>query len=395
MRPCAFLKPRHDAPFRHRHPWVFSGSVGRVEGSPEDGAEVDLRDADGAFVARGLYNGRGQIRVRLYTWDPDQALDAAFFRGRLERAIRFRRDQIGLVTPGTACRLVFSEGDGLSGLVVDRYDDWLVVQLTSLAMAVRAELLLDILDELMAPRGVYLRTERGIGSQEGLELSDHLARGAEPPDRVEIREHGLGFLVDLRIGHKTGCYLDQRDNRLAAAAFAGGRRCLDVCCYTGGFALNMAAAGAREVLGIDASTRALEIAAENARRNGQDRIGWRAGDALAVLPELAEAGERFDLIVLDPPRFAQSRKGLAQALRGYAFLNEAAVRLLSPDGVLVTCSCSGRVSRDDFRRTLGSAAAATGRDLQIFAATGAGPDHPVSAACPESDYLKCFFCRVP
>ena len=395
MRPCAHLKPRHEGPFRNRHPWVFSGAIGRVEGSPDDGAEVDLRDAGGAFVARGLYNGRSQIRVRLYSWDEAEALDAAFFRRRIERAIALRRDVLGWLTPGTACRLVFSEADGLSGLVVDRYDDWLVVQLTSMALARRAELLLDILRELTAARGIYLRTEKGIGKQEGLELSDRLVRGAEPPDRIEIREHDLGFLVDVRVGHKTGWYLDQRQNRLAAARLAAGRRCLDVCCYTGGFAVGLAAAGATEVLGIDVSAPALEVAAENARRNGHDRIGWRAGDALAVLPELAEAGERFDLIVLDPPRFAQSRKGLAQALRGYAFLNEAAARLLSPGGVLVTCSCSGRVSRDEFVRMLAAVAAATGRDLQIFAATGAGPDHPVSAACPESDYLKCFFCRVP
>lgn len=389
------MKPRHDAPFRHRHPWVFSGSVARVEGSPGDGDEVDLRDADGAFVARGLYNGRSQIRVRLYSWDEAEALDAAFFRGRIERAIAFRRNVLGWLTPGTACRLVFSEADGLSGLVVDRYDDWLVVQLTSLALARRAELLLDILGELTAARGVYLRTEKGIGRQEGLELSDGLVRGAEPPDRIEIREHGLDFLVDVRVGHKTGWYLDQRQNRLAAARLAAGRRCLDVCCYTGGFAVGLAAGGAHEVLGIDASAPALAAAAENASRNGQDRVGWRAGDAFAVLPEMAEAGERFDLIVLDPPRFAQSRKGLAQALRGYAFLNEAAVRLLSPDGILVTCSCSGRVSRDEFVRMLASVATTAGRDLQVFAQAGAGPDHPISAACPESDYLKCLFCRVP
>ncbi len=259
MHSRVVLLPKRARPFYGRHPWVYAGAVAAVEGEPADGDVVDLVSDAGHFVARGLYNSRSKIRVRLYSWDASVELDDAFFRDRLSAAIRLRT-ALGLDVPGEACRLVFSEGDGLSGLTVDRYDRWLVVQFTGLGLARRRERLTEILVELLRPEGVYLRTERGIGQLEGLELQDGLLWGRAPDGTVVIEEHGLRFRVNLAEGQKTGFYLDQRDNRRAVAGLAAGRAVLDAFCYTGGFGLHAARAGARSVLGVDQSEPALGLA---------------------------------------------------------------------------------------------------------------------------------------
>ena len=243
MNPQVILQPRRARPFFGRHPWVFAGAISRVEGEPADGSVVDLVSHAGHFIARGLYNSQSKIRVRLYTWDSEQTLDRDFFRTQLEGAIALRR-LLGLMNPGQACRLVFSEGDGLSGCIVDRYDRWLILQLTSLGLAQRRELLVDLLMELLQPAGIYLRTERGIGQMEGLEIQDGLLRGQVPAPPIRIDDDGLTFLVNLAEGQKTGFYLDQRDNRVATARLASGRRVLDAFCYSGGFGLHCARAGA-------------------------------------------------------------------------------------------------------------------------------------------------------
>ncbi len=393
---CAVvLAPGRDRPVRGRHPWVFSGSVARLRGSPEDGDVVDVLAHDGGFVARGLYNGRSQIRVRCYAWDAAQALDDAFWAGLLDAAVALRRG-LGLLDPEGGCRLVFSEGDGLSGLVVDRYRDHLAVQLTSLALARRSDVLLDHLETLLAPASITLRTEKGILEEEGLELSDGLLRGREPDGPLTLVENGLRYRVDVRTGQKTGFYLDQRENRVRAAAFAPGRRAADVCCYTGGFTLPLLRAGAASVVGVDVSSAALALARDNLAENGLDdeRAELVEANAFAWLEDQAEAGERYGLVVLDPPRFARSTRGVAQALRGYRRLNELALRCLDPGGVLVTCSCTGRVSRDDFVGVLGQVEEATGRRLRILDSRGQGGDHPVSPTCPETAYLKCLVCAV-
>src|SRR5262249_44176726 len=239
---------------------VFAGAVADVQGDPADGDVVDVVSHAGNFVARGLFNSRSKIRVRLYSWSQDMPLDRDFFQGRLEAAIRLRRSILNLDGPGQACRLVFSEGDGLSGLTVDRYDRWLVVQFSSLALARRQALFTDVLVELVKPEGIYLRTERGIGQLEGLELEDGLLWGQVPERPVVIEESVLRFLVHLTEGQKTGFYLDQRDNRQAVARLARGRRVLDAFCYTGGFASHAARAGASGVLGVDVSEPALALA---------------------------------------------------------------------------------------------------------------------------------------
>jgi 23S rRNA (cytosine1962-C5)-methyltransferase len=387
------LQPQRARPFYGRHPWVFPGAISLVEGSPADGDDVDLLANDRTFIARGLYNSQSRIRVRLYSWDETVPLDAAFFRARLTAALRLR-SLLGLGGPGRACRLVNSESDGLSGLTVDQYDRWLVVQFTSLGLARRRELLVELLVNLCAPEGIYLRTERGVGQLEGLELHDGPLWGKMPQDAPSIDEDGLKFLVNLTEGQKTGFYLDQRDNRRQVARLAVGRRVLDAFCYTGGFALHAARAGAGEVLGIDQSEPALALARANADLNGLGSARFEKADVFAALDALAVRGERFGVVILDPPKFARSRPAIDEALRGYRRLQALALRLLEPDGFLVICCCSGLISMDMLDEQLSLVAAEMKRDVQILSRRGAAPDHPVAVSCLESGYLKCLITRV-
>jgi 23S rRNA (cytosine1962-C5)-methyltransferase len=388
------LRHRRAQPFFGRHPWVYPGAIAAVEGNPQDGDVVELFSHAGNFVARGLYNSRSKIRVRLYSWSPEEELDQDFFRERLAAALYLRAGMLHLTGPGRACRLVFSEGDGLSGCTVDQYDRWLVVQFTALGLALRRDMFADILEELIRPEGIYLRTERGIGRMEGLELQDGPLRGQAPQQPIVIDEDGLRFLVHVTEGQKTGFYLDQRNNRQAVAPLGTGRRVLDAFCYTGGFGLHAARAGAREVVGVDLSEPALALARENARCNGLDAVSFVRSDVFAHLDSLHQAGERFGMVVLDPPRFARSRDAVDDALRGYKRLQTLALRLLEPDGVLVTCCCSGLITMDQLEDLLGRLSAEQNRPIQILERRGQAPDHPVSVACPESNYLKCLVSRV-
>ena len=342
----------------------------------------------------GVYNGQSRIRVRLYTWDFAEPLDDAFWRRRLEAAIDFRR-QLGYDDPQGAARLVFSEGDRLSGLVVDRYADYLAIQVTALAMAVRLPQIVPMLVELVHPKGIMIRTERGVSRAEGLELRDGPYWGKTPEGPLVIADHGLQYEVDLAEGQKTGFYLDQRENRVAAARYFRGRRVLDMFCYSGGFAMTASAiGGAAEVLAIDTSQRAVALAEANAKRNSITNIRFQCGDGFQTMKSLIEAGQRFGGVVLDPPKFAQSRGALAEALRAYHWLNRLAVELLEPGGFLATCSCSGHVTREDFLHMLVGVGQQTGRQIQVLEQRGASPDHPVSTTCLETEYLKCFVCRV-
>ena len=392
--PRVILKPRRALPFHGRHPWVFAGAVARLEGQPADGDVVDLVSHEGTFVARGLYNSHSQIRVRLLSWSADLPIDNAFFRARLEKAVRLRHHTLGLAGPGRACRLVFSEADGLSGLTIDQYDRWLVLQFTSLGMAQRRDLILDILQDLVGPEGMYLRTERGIGQLEGLEVHDGLLRGSVPAEPIVITDGDLRFQVHLIEGQKTGFYLDQCENRRAVARYTGGRRVLDAFCYSGGFGLHAARAGAAGVLGIDASEAALSLARANAQLNGLSQVSFERADVFEKLAALGAAGERFGMVVLDPPKFARSGSAVDEALRGYRRLQGLALRILEADGILVVCCCSGLISGKMLDDLLAQMAAETRRGIQILERRGAAPDHPVAVSCPETDYLKCLICRV-
>jgi 23S rRNA (cytosine1962-C5)-methyltransferase len=391
----AILKPRRARPFFGRHPWVLDSAIDRLEGEPADGDVVDLQTHDGQFVARGLWNSQSRLRVRLYAFDAAVPLDDTLWRSRLAAAVALRKS-IGFDDPAGGCRLVNSEGDDLSGLIVDRYGEYLAVQVTALAMERRLETIADALESLVAPRGILLRgAERGLSKLEGLHLPDRVLRGAEPGGPVFVVEHGLRFGVDLTEGQKTGFYLDQRDNRQAAAGYARGRRVLDMFSYSGGFALACAVAGrAASVLAVDTSAKATALVDANAALNGVATVTAETADAFEKLDSLAVAGERFGMVVLDPPKFARSRASLDDALRAYHRINRVACDLLEPGGILVTCSCSGSVSREDFLQMLAGVAQRAGRTLQLLEVRGAAADHPVSASCLEGEYLKCVIARV-
>jgi 23S rRNA (cytosine1962-C5)-methyltransferase len=391
--PRIFVKPRRVQPFFARHPWVFAGAIDRVEGSPDDGDEVDLVSSVGNFIARGLYNSKSKIQVRLYSWNPEVSLDREFWKGRLRQAIGLR-DALGLRSPTQGCRLVFSEGDLLSGCSVDAYGDFLVMQFTSLALARRKDLFVELLRELVQPRGIYLRTEKGIGQLEGLALSDGPLWGEAPPEDWTIEENGCRFLVNLAVGQKTGYYLDQRDNRRTVSQLASGKRVLDSFCYTGGFGVQAAKAGAAHVDFVDVSEPALNLARENARINGLTNVEFTKADVFRFLENAVKEGRRYDLVILDPPKFARNRETIPDAIRGYHQLQSLGIRLLEPGGVLVSCCCSGVVPTEMLNELLGKLAAEEKREVQILQRLGQPPDHPVSATCLESSYLKCFVMRV-
>ncbi len=392
--PQIILHPRRAKPFYARHPWVFAGAIAEIRGKPADGDAVQVFSHGGAFIAHGLFNNRSRIRVRLYSWDLEQPLDEAFFRGRIEQALRLRRDDLGLVGPGLACRLIFSESDGLSGLTVDRYDRWLVVQFTSLALAKRRDLIVQLLREGTQPEGIYLRTERGIGEQEGVELQDGLLWGSMPEGPVTIDEHGVRFMVHLQEGQKTGFYLDQRDNHQAVAKYARGRRVLDGFCYTGGFGLHAAKAGASEVAAVDGSEPAIELGRRNAVLNGLPQVRFERADVFHYLEDAVKAKERFDLVVLDPPKFARTQRAVDTALSGYRRLQALALHLLPPGGLLVTCCCSGLIQQDQLEEVLSQVGTEAKRSMQLLERHGQPPDHPIALSCLETSYLKCLIARV-
>lgn len=395
--PRVTLKPRRALPFFSRHPWVFTGAISRVEGSPEPGSEVVLQSDKREFIARGLYNPHSNIRVRLYTWDEEQNLDDAFWFNRLEQAIQLR-ETLGLLDQleTTGCRLVFSEADQISGLTIDRYGEWILVQFSSLALSLKQDLVIRFIKERFKPKGIWLRTEKGIREAEGLDITDHLLDGEAPPAHFFLEENKIRYGMNMVTGQKTGFYLDQRDNRLAAAQYLKNHRVLELYCYTGGFALNATIhGGAQSVLAFDSSQSAIEQATANAELNGVgNRIRFETGKAYAVLEKLKTEGEQFDSVILDPPKMARHRSGVKQALKGYFSLNNLAVAVIKPGGILVTCSCSGLISEQEFLQMLASVSQHTGRHIQILELRGQPADHPVSPSCPENHYLKCVICRV-
>lgn len=388
------LKPRKAAPFFGRHPWVLDSAIARVDGDPADGDVVDLVTDKGKWVARGLFNSRSRIRVRLYTWEVHESIDETFWRNRLTAAIQWRK-QLGYDAADGAARLVFSESDGLSGLVVDRFGSYLSVQVTSLGIATRLDMLATMLAELTGARAAVVRSEKGVAKLEGLDHMDRTLFGEKPDGPIFIEENGLRYGVDLTEGQKTGFYVDQRENRLAAARYLKGRRVLDMFCYSGGFSLAAVVHGeATDVIGIDASEKAIALAQANAELNGVSRVQFQVGDGFDVLAAMSAEARRFGGVILDPPKFARSRGTVNDAMRAYHRLNRLAVSMLEPDGILVTCSCSGHVTREDFLYMLAGVSQKSGRDIQVLEQRGAGPDHPTSATCLETEYLKCFICRV-
>ncbi len=392
--PQVILKPGREKSVRQRHPWVFSGAIGRVEGDPSPGEVVDVRDAAGSFLARGTFSSRSQIRVRLCTWEEDEMLERPFLARRLERA-RAGRAAIEADPAITAYRLVHAESDGLPGVIVDRYGPFLVLQLLSQGAETWKHDLVALLAEQLSPQGIYERDDAEVRRLEGLPQRCGVLYGEKPPDRIEVYEGGRPFLVDLRRGHKTGAYLDQRENRLRIAPLCAGKEVLDTFTYSGWFAVHAAAAGAAGVLGLDGSAESLALARENAERSTVlEQISWQEGNAFEVLREYRAAGRTWDVLILDPPKFASRKSQVPGATRGYKDINLLGMQLLRPGGLLVTFSCSGLVSADLFQKVVFGASVDTGRDVQILAHLTQGADHPVLLSFPEGAYLKGLLCRV-
>lgn len=380
-------------PLFGRHPWLFAAAIDRIDGLYEPGDSVRVLSNEGQFVAHGLINPHSKIRVRLYSWEPDQPVTSDLINHRIEQAVRLRNEALGLGDPAGACRLVYSESDGLSGLVVDRYADTLVVQFTSLAMARHEAAIVDCLRSLLSPRGIYRRTERGMGSLEHLDLDDRLLWGEVGDQPISIVENGLTLRVDVREGQKTGAFLDQRDNRLALCRYVSGRSVLDLFCHSGAFGLlAVKRGGASSLTAIDVSASAIALARENARLADVD-ADFRQQEVTPALTQLRREGRRFGVIICDPPKFARSTAAIERALHAYEQLHLAAIELLEPGGILLACSCSGLVSPAQFVQTVAQASQRARRHLLLLEQRGQAPDHPISVYCLETGYLKCLIAR--
>ena len=377
------LAKNQDRRLRSGHPWVFSNEIAEVEGSPQAGAEVIVEDHRGVPVGVGLYNPHSLIAVRLYSRRV-RSVDEALFRDRLARALALRQR---ILPVETTYRLVHGEGDFLPGLVVDRYGDYLGVQSLTAGIEARLDTILGVLKETLRPRGIVCRRDASSRTLEGLSRMDPLVVG-EVPDRIDAPYEGLVLTVDLRNGQKTGEFLDQRDNRKRVAQEAHGKRVLDLYCHTGLFALQCAAAGARSVTAVDSSGPALERARENHRRNAQTRdIVFLEAPVEETLRALGRGGERFELIVLDPPALVKSKKSLAEGVRKYATINASAMRLLAPGGTLATATCSHHVDAPAFLDILREAAKMAGARFRLVEVRGQSRDHPVLLAARETSYL--------
>ncbi len=396
---AVILKPGRDKPVRQRHPWIFSGSIRTLPKEVDDGAIAPVCDARGQFLAYGFLNRASQIQVRLLSWDQDETFDEDFWCGRLQQAIDVRT-RCQLDAHSNAFRLVNAENDYLPGLVVDKYADHLVLQAGSRGIDARKAAIAAWLHDLTGCRSVTERSDMAARKQEGLPGADGPLTGGSPPDLIEIEEHGLKFLVDVVQGQKTGFYTDQRENRRRVASYCTDARVLNAFSYTGAFAVHALHNDARHVTNIDSSYDALVLGERNVRLNGfdpDDDSDNIAGDVFEVLRDhsvIDPDGEGFDVIIVDPPKFVHNRGGLDRGLRGYKEINMQAMRLLKPQGILATFSCSGLVSADLFQKVVFGAALDTGRDMQILEFLRQGPDHPVAITFPEGEYLSGLICHV-
>ncbi|BCZ76392.1 23S rRNA methyltransferase [Paraburkholderia terrae] len=388
------LKPSKEKSLLRRHPWVYANAIDRVDGKPAAGATVLVRAHDGRFLARAAYSPHSQIRARVWSFDESEPVDHAFFKRRVQSALAHRQS---MVRNTGATRLIFGEADGLPGLIVDYYiqdDDSKRGQIVCQFMAAGVEAWKDaIVQALIGATGcpnVYERSDVSIREKEGLEQTVGVLAGDEPPETLIASENGVRYHVDVHNGHKTGFYVDQRDNRALVQELSKDRDVLNCFCYTGGFSLAALKGGAKRVVSIDSSGEALALAQANVTANGFDaaRATWLDADAFKTLRRLYDDGERFDLIVLDPPKFAPSREHVDRAARAYKDINLTGLKLLRPGGLLFTYSCSGAIDAELFQKIVAGAAADARVDARILKRLGAGVDHPLLTAFPEGEYLK-------
>jgi 23S rRNA (cytosine1962-C5)-methyltransferase len=383
------LKRGREKSLRRRHPWIFSGALEKVEGSPASGDTVEVRSADGQTLALAAWSPESQIRGRVWSFDASIRIDQEFMRARIERAVALR-SALPAARHTNAMRLVHGESDGLPGLVVDRYADVLVAQFLSAGAERWREPILDALAESTGCEAIYERSDAEVRTMEGLASRSGFARGNRDARRCPIIEYGLNFHVDVEAGQKTGFFLDQRENRQRVRSLAASREVLDCFAYTGGFSIAALAGGAKRVLALESSAPALEVARENLAANPLDaaRLEFAQADVFAHLRQLRDRGSAFDLVVLDPPKFAPTAAQTHNAARAYKDINLLALKLLRPGGLLATFSCSGGVSAELFQSIVAGAAVDAGAEAKIIERFGAAADHPVALEFPEGEYLK-------
>ena len=389
------LKPGREKSVLYHHPWIFSGAVREILGDPRMGDTVEVRAAGGERLGRAAFSPSSKIQARMWSWDAQESVDEAFFRKRLEAALRLRQTVVP-VGETNALRLVHAESDGLPGLVVDRYADLLVMQCLSAGAERWRAALARLLVELTGIPDVYERSDVEVRRLEGLPEREGVVLGTAPSAALEIVENGLRFGVDPMRGQKTGFYIDQRRNRARLRDFAAGRDLLNCFCYTGGFSVYALAGGARSALSIDTSAEALSAARENVNRNGLERAGveWLEADVFHALRAFRDQARSYDLIILDPPKFAPTVAQAERAARGYKDINLLAFKLLRPGGMLFTFSCSGGISAELFQKIVAGAALDAGVDAEIIESLAQAPDHPVALHFPEGAYLKGLICYV-
>lgn len=400
-QPALILKEGRDKSLLRRHPWIFSGAVDHIDGLPASGDTVQVRDAEGNFLAWAAYNANSQITARVWTWDENDVINAAFFRRRITNALVMRQAlgllplSLGKTSAVEGCRIIHAESDGIPGLVVDKYGDVLVMQLGSAGTEYWRDTLANILQELCSPVCIFERSDSDGRQLEGLPSRSGILRGSLP-DKLEVTEHGLLFAVDVTTGQKTGFYLDQRDNRALTGSLSRNKDVLNCFCYTGGFSLYALRDGAKSVLSIDSSHEAIQLAQRNVALNGLDgsRAEWLCADVFEALRKLRDQNRKFDLIVLDPPKFAPTAAFAEKASRAYKDINLLGFKLLNPGGMLFTYSCSGGISDDLFQKIIAGAALDAGVNAQIIRKLQAASDHPVLLSFPEGAYLKGLVLRV-
>ena len=389
-----FLKPERDRSVRQRHPWIFTGAVGRITGEPESGETLLVRSAAGEALGFAAYSPTSKIVARMWNWNPEENIDETFFRRVIRNSIDRRKAFIASFE-GRGTRLIHAESDGLAGVVADRYNDWLSVQFLTAGAERWKEGLVEWLCQESGLNQVFERSDVEVRKLEGLPERNGVLRGL-PTGLVEIEESGLRYFVDLEKGQKTGFYLDQRLNRMRTRELTSGRRVLNCFCYTGGFSAAALAGGAVEVLSIDSSAEALSMAVKNVEHNGfgGDHIRWQEADVFMALRKLRDQNQKFDAIILDPPKFAPTAAQAVRAARGYKDINLLAFKLLNPGGLLFTFSCSGGISAELFQKIIAGAALDAGVEAGIIENLSQSPDHPVALNFPEGAYLKGLVCQV-
>ena len=378
-----------------RHPWVFSGAVSRMEGKASTGETIDIVDAQGKWLARGAFSPASQIRARVWTFDKDETIDIDFFIRRLKQAQQWR-DWLAQRDGLDSYRLIAGESDGLPGVTIDRFGHFLVLQLLSAGAEYQRPAIVSALQSLYPDCAIYDRSDVVVRKKEGLELAQGPVAGELPPDLLPVTENGMKLYVDIKAGHKTGYYLDQRDSRLATRRYVDDKRVLNCFSYTGGFAVSALMGNCRQVVSVDTSQEALDVAKKNVELNKLDlsKAEFVRDDVFKLLRKYRDQGEKFDVIVMDPPKFVENKSQLQGACRGYKDINMLAIQLLNPGGVLLTFSCSGLMTNDLFQKIIADAALDAGRDVQFIEQFRQAADHPVIATYPEGLYLKGFACRV-